>query len=200
MASLYFGGSFNPIHHGHLICSRSAAEAIGAENVVLIPSAQPPHKANAASMASSNDRLKMCQLATINDPSFKVDSVELERAGPSYTFDTARILRQADGEKIRWLIGADMLLDLPNWHRAEELLDEIDFVVMARPGWNMDWNLIPPQFKRLRDNLVVAPAIGITSTEIRLRVSNGRSIRYLTPPAVRRYIHQHRLYQSTTAS
>lgn len=200
MASLYFGGSFNPIHHGHLICSRAAAEAIGAENVVLIPSAQPPHKANTASMASSNDRLKMCQLATANDAFFKVNSLELERAGPSYTFDTARILRQAGGQKIRWLVGADMLLDLPNWHRAEELLDQIDFVAMARPGWNMDWNLIPPRFRTLRDNLVSVPAIGISSTEIRLHVSDGRSIRYFTPPAVCRYIRQHRLYQPASVS
>lgn len=200
MASLYFGGSFNPIHHGHLICSRAAAEAIGAENVVLIPSAQPPHKANTASMASSHDRLRMCQLATANDTYFKVDSVELERAGPSYTFDTAKILSQAEGRKIGWLIGADMLLDLPNWHRAEELLDEIDFVIMARPGWNMDWSLVPPRFQKLRDNLVVTPSIGITSTEIRLRVSDGRSIRYLTPIEVSQYIRQQRLYQPASAS
>ena len=106
---------------------------------------------------------------------------------------------KADGQKIRWLVGADMLLDLPNWHRAEELLDEIDFVVMARPGWNMDWNLIPPQFKRLRDNLVTTPAIGITSTEIRLRVSQKRSIHYLTPQSVAGYIEHQRLYQLVSA-
>lgn len=199
MASLYFGGSFNPIHHGHLICSRAAAEAIGAENVVLVPSAQPPHKANAASMASANDRLKMCQLATADDAFFKVDSLELERAGPSYTFDTARILRKTDGPKIRWLVGADMLLDLPNWHRAEDLLEEIDFVAMARPGWNMDWSLMPTRFQKLRDNLVTTPAIGITSTEIRLRVSQKRSIHYLTPQSVAGYIEHQRLYQSASA-
>src|SRR5215204_3176269 len=94
MRRLCFGGSFNPIHHGHLICARAAAEAAGFERVVLIPSALPPHKLDDTELASSTDRLAMCRLAVEGDPWFEVEDIELIRKGPSYTIDTARELRR----------------------------------------------------------------------------------------------------------
>src|SRR5439155_10217882 len=111
-----------PIHHGHLICSRAAAEAGGFEGVILIPSHQPPHKPVGADLASSNQRLDMCRLAIEGVKGFQVDPLELHRAGPSYTIETARALGQRDSQKVHWLIGADMLLYLPKWHEPESLL------------------------------------------------------------------------------
>src|SRR5436853_590156 len=121
---IYFGGSFNPIHNGHLICAQAVAAKEGYESVVLIPSGQPPHKPDASDFASAPDRLAMCRLAAQSVAGLEVDDIEMRRAGPSYTIDTAQELRQRSGsdDKIAWLIGADMLLYLPKWHRPLDLL------------------------------------------------------------------------------
>jgi len=195
MAVLCFGGSFNPIHHGHLICARAVAESKSFSKVVLIPSALPPHKQNAATMAAAKDRLAMCRLAVEGDPFFEVDDLELNRSGPSYTIDTAQALARNLGEKVHWLIGADMLLDLPTWHRPQELLREVEFVVMARPGWSIDWSKLPPEMRKLEANVVEAPRIDISATDIRGRVRAGLSIAYLTSPNVCQYIHKQALYR-----
>src|SRR5207248_10743648 len=99
------------------------------------------------------------------------------------------------GEKVHWLIGADMLLDLPTWHRPQELLREVEFVVMARPGWSIDWSKLPPEMRKLEANVVEAPRIDISATDIRSRVRAGFPITYLTPPSVCRYIHEQALYR-----
>jgi nicotinate-nucleotide adenylyltransferase len=195
--TLYFGGSFNPIHHGHLICARAVAEAAGFTHVSLIPTAQPPHKAISPDLAPAGDRLEMCHLAIMDSPLFEVDSTEVERKGPSYTIDTIRAFVARGRGKVDWLIGADMLLYLPKWHKALELIGEVNFVVMARPGWKVDWNTLPEPFRVLRNNIVEAPMIDIRATDIRRRVAAGASIEYLTPPNVCRYIRQHSLYQQT---
>ncbi len=196
MATLYFGGSFNPIHHGHLICSRVIAEARGFERVALVPSSQPPHKQNAVNMAGSVGRMAMCRLASAGDPQFEVSDLELARTGPSYTIDSVRELSRGGAEKVSWLIGADMLMFLPYWHRPQDLLAEVNFIVMARPGWKLDWSALPAPFQKLQQNVVEAPLIDITGTQIRDRVARGLSISYLTPPAVCNYIAEHRLYRS----
>lgn len=193
-ATLYFGGSFNPIHHGHLICARAVAEARGYSRVALVPTGQPPHKPISPELASGFDRLEMCQLAISGSPLFEVNSSELSRPGPSYTIDTIRALATAESRRVHWLIGADMLLYLPKWHRTEELLKEVHFVVMARPGWTLDWTLLPPEFRGLRDNVVQAPMIDISATNIRRRVAAGASIEYLAPPAVCEYISSRGIY------
>lgn len=193
MAVLCFGGSFNPIHHGHLICSRAVAEAKGFDKVLLIPSKQPPHKPGAANLAAPEDRLAMCRLAVQGDPFFGVTDLELKRPGPSYTIDTAAEL--AAGGPVHWLIGADMLLDLPTWHRVSELLSEVRFVVMARPGWAIDWLNLPAELRPLEANVVEAPRLDLSATEIRRRVAAGLPVDYLTPPAVVRYIHDRKLYR-----
>lgn len=196
--TLYFGGSFNPIHHGHLICARAVAEAAGFTRVSLIPTAQPPHKAISTDLAPAGDRLEMCQLAIADSPLFQVDPTEVERQGPSYTIDTVRTFAASGRGKVDWLIGADMLLFLPKWHKAEELIVEVNFVIMARPGWRLDWSTLPEPFRGLRNCIVQAPMIDIRATEIRRRVAAGASIEYLTPSNVCRYIRQHGLYQQTT--
>ena len=195
MAKLWFGGSFNPIHHAHLICSRAVAEAAGFDRVVLVPSAQPPHKPDSAILAPAADRLAMTRLAVAGDPLFEVDDLELSRTGPSYTLDTARELVARGEGPVSWLIGADMLLILPTWHRPQELLREVHFVVMARPGSPIDWTKLPSEFQHLQQNVIEAPLISISATEIRKRVKEGRSIRCLTPEPVMEYIRERGLYR-----
>ena len=194
MRRLCFGGSFNPIHHGHLICARAVAEAAGFDRVVLIPSALPPHKLGAAGMAPAEHRLAMCLLAVEGDDAFEVNDLELTRTGPSYTIDTARQLRRARWSEVHWLIGADTVPLLPKWHEPDKLLEEVGFVVMARPGYDLDWPALPDRLRPLREKVVQAPRVEISSSDLRRRVAAGRSIRYLTPPAVADYLLRHRLY------
>jgi nicotinate-nucleotide adenylyltransferase len=197
MQRLCFGGSFNPIHHGHLLCARAIAESAGFDRVVLIPSAQPPHKPITAELASPEDRLAMCRLAAASQPElFEVSDIELQRAGRSYTIDTVRILKQQGWDRVHWLIGADMLRLLPNWYQPEALLREVHFVVMARPGWAFDWSSLPAAYRELEKNVHAAPQIDISATEIRQRLASGRSIEFLTPPAVIEYIRKRRLYEA----
>jgi nicotinate-nucleotide adenylyltransferase len=201
MSTLCFGGSFNPIHFGHLRCAKSVAAERGFDHVMLIPSGHPPHKNRDLQLASAEDRLQMCRLAVEYDPLFTVDDLEIRRATtgtiPSYTIDTARQLRQRGWKEINWLIGADMLNDLPNWHQPAALLQEVNFIVMARPGYEFDWAKLPPEFQVLRSNLIPAPQIDISATDIRRRISAGQSIHNLLPNAVENYIRQNRLYGIT---
>lgn len=192
---LCFGGSFNPIHHGHLICVRAVAEAVGAETVVLFPTGNPPHKPQQANLAAAEDRVAMCRMAVAHNPLFEIDDRETRRAGPSYTIQTIRELKLEGWEQVAWVIGADMLNILPTWHEAEALLDEAVFHIMGRPGWSFAWQSLPPAFGRLRDQVVETPRIDISSTEIRRRVGRGQAVDYLTPPVVCQYIHEHGLYR-----
>jgi nicotinate-nucleotide adenylyltransferase len=197
MRTLWFGGSFNPIHSGHLICSRAVAETAGFDRVVLVPSGQPPHKAGDTSIADAEHRLAMCRIAVSGDPLFAVDDLELRRAGPSYTLETARQLRANGEQEISWLIGADMALSLPHWHKPLELLSQVNFILMARPGWSLDWDKLPPEYRHLAKNVVQAPQLDISSTHLRNRLGAGLSIQYLTPPGVVDYIRQNQLYVQT---
>jgi nicotinate-nucleotide adenylyltransferase len=191
---LCYGGSFNPIHHGHLICSRAVAEAAGYEQVVLVPSAQPPHKLKNADVAAAEHRLRMCELA-ITGLGWAVDDLELRRTGPSYTIDTARALKGQGWNEVHWLIGADTLPQLPTWHDASSLLAEVTFIIMARPGWMIDWANLPDVLQHLRSNVIQAPQIDISATTLRQRVRQGQSIQYLTPQPVCDYIEAEKLYR-----
>ncbi len=197
MKTLCLGGSFNPIHHGHLICARHVMEAIDYQQLRLIPSAQPPHKPSSADLADPKHRMRMCQLAIQGSATFSIDDLELNRTGPSYTLDTARELKSRGWSEVHWLIGADMLNFLPKWHKPMELLQEVRFVVMARPGFELEWSKLPPEFQSLRNNVVEAPRIDISSTEIRRRARAGLSIEYLTPLDVVEYIQRNGLYGSS---
>lgn len=194
MTKLWFGGSFNPIHLGHLLVARAVAESRGFQRVVLVPSAQPPHKPATADLATATHRLNMCQAVARCDALFEVEPLELARAGPSYTIDTVRELRRGDQGPISWLIGADMVQILPQWHRATELLTEVDFVIARRPGYEIDWPSLPAAFQTLRANVVTAPLLEISASDIRNRTRAGRPIRYLVPPEVEKYIADHHVY------
>lgn len=196
MTKLWFGGSFNPVHVGHLLVARAVGEQLGVQKVVLVPSAQPPHKPGAADLAAATDRLHMCQAVARCDSFFEVADLELHREGPSYTFDTVRALKQAGQLEIRWLIGADMLYNLPTWHRILELCHEVNFVVVRRPTFEINWELVRPEFQGLKTHVVTAPLIEVSASDVRRRVREGRSIRYLVPPEVEAYIRDQGLYRA----
>ncbi len=195
MNPLCVGGSFNPIHNAHLRCGLAAMDAKGFDRVVLIPSAQPPHKPGATDLAGAEDRLAMCRAAVAGDARFGVDDLELRRSGPSYTIDTVRELKHRGWPSVSWMIGADMLLYLPKWHKADELIREVNFVVVARPGWTLDWSQLPDAYRSLKANVVEAPLMDISATEIRRRVKAGESIADLTPLPVAQYIADRGLYR-----
>lgn len=195
-----FGGTFNPVHHGHLLCARAAAEAVGAGEIVLIPTGSPPHKPGQSDLAGSGDRLEMCRLAIAGIGGFAIDDRELRREGPSFTIDTARELRREGWGEVVWLIGSDMLNMLPRWHEPEGVLAEVRFLIMARPGAKLGWSALPAGFQKLQNNVVEVPQIDISATEIRRRVKAGLPIDFLTPAAVCRYIAEHRLYRDDSAA
>ncbi len=198
MRFLCFGGSFNPIHNGHLVCARATAEALGYDRVILIPAAHPPHKVAGAEFAEPEHRLEMCRLATTLEPQlFEVDDIELHRPPPSYTIDTVRQLRQVrNWKEVHWLIGADMLMYLPKWRDPEALLRETQFVVMRRPGTEIAWSALPPAYSQLRRHVAETPLLDISSTDIRRRVATGKSVEYLVPPGVAGYVREHGLYRA----
>lgn len=196
MRRLFFGGSFNPIHHGHLLCAQAAAQAAGFDRITLIPSGRPPHKANRGFvMASAEDRLVMCRLAIGGVDLFEVNDIELRRSGPSYTIATVRQLKTLGAKAVHWLVGADTLPQLPTWHEAANLVREVEFVVMARPGWQLAIESLPPELEAIRVKAVATPLIEISATDIRRRVKASQPVDYLTPRPVVEYIRARQLYQ-----
>jgi nicotinate-nucleotide adenylyltransferase len=198
---LLFGGSFDPIHHGHLIVARFVAEHLGVARVILIPSLSPPHKQHRR-LTPAAERLAMCRLAVAAEPLFEVSDWEIGRSGPNYTLDTVTHFREMlePEDELCWLIGMDSLLELETWYRAAELVDLCTIVTTVRPGSappdaaTLARRFSPPQIDRLLKNIVAGPRIDIAGTEIRARVRAGESIGFLVPDAVCRYITQHRLY------
>ena len=158
MRKLILGGSFNPIHHGHLACSRAVAEAGGFDRVTLM-SDQPGPRISlslpAWQMRCTALPCTGCRLQA--DALFEVDELELSRTGPSYTIDTVGELAALGENPIHWIIGADMLMYLPHWHRIDALLNQVNFIIMARPDCPMDWSQLPAKFQSLKSNVVAAP-------------------------------------------
>jgi nicotinate-nucleotide adenylyltransferase len=199
---LLFGGSYDPVHNGHLIVSRHVAERLDVERVVLIPSAAPPHKL-AQKLSPAADRLAMCRLAVAGDPQFEVSDWELGQTGPNYTLLTIRHFRTVLGPdaEICWLVGMDSLLELGTWYRAGELVEACTIVTAARPGFvRPEWAKLAGPFtaeqrERLDRHIIPGPEIEIASREIRARARVGQSIRYFVPEAVREYIEQRGLYR-----
>ena len=196
------GGSFDPVHLGHLVVAEEAAWRLGLERVVFVPGRLPPHKRNRR-LAPPEDRLRMVQMAIEGNPAFEASDIELRREGPSYSIDTVSELRAASGGEwdIHFLIGADTLPELPTWHRVRELADLCKFVVFSRPGASLEAlgalrvALRKDQIAAIERRRINIPLIGVSSTEIRRRVRQGRSIRYLVPETVRRYIIERGLYR-----
>lgn len=187
MAIGLFGGSFDPIHHGHLIVAQAVVEALGLDQLRFLPAREQPFKVG-QHLAPPEVRARMVQLAIAGEPRFGLERAELDRAGPSYTIDTLRILRQREpGRRFALLVGADAARDLPQWREAAALPDLADLIVFARAGGavpELPWPVRP----------VTVPGIEISATDIRGRVRQGRSIRYLVPDPVAETIRSERLY------
>jgi nicotinate-nucleotide adenylyltransferase len=178
-----YGGTFDPIHHGHLILAREALETLGLETVVFVPARISPQKN--APAASAEMRLSMLQAAVAGETQLTVDDCELQRPPPSYTIDTAEQFRRRDNDsEIYYLIGEDNLSTLASWHRFEELRKIVRFVVLDRTG-----------SKTIHDYPIIRRKIDISASDIRKRIASGRSIRYLVPPEVEAIIRRDHLYR-----
>ncbi len=187
-----FGGTFNPIHYGHLAIATFAREAFELNRVMFIPSGRPPHKTREG-MAPAHDRYQMTVLATHGDSHFAVSPVEMERRGKSYSVETVEEMLGFFGEAARlfFIVGTDAMVDIVNWERADELVKLCEFIVASRPG--SDLRKVAQKYRR-RIHVLKAPIFGMSSTDIRQRVREGRSVHYLVPELVERYIADHRLY------
>ncbi len=178
-----YGGSFDPVHHGHLILARDALEQLALDKIIFTPAAASPFKE--APMASADLRLAMLHAAIGKQDGFEIDDCELHRPPPSYTIDTVKEIsaRERDAKMVL-LIGQDNVPGLPRWHRIDELKKLVRIVVLDRTGTNVS-----------SDYEIIQRKIDISATEIRNRVARGLSIRYLVPAAVEEIIRQGNLYR-----
>lgn len=178
------GGTFDPIHHGHLILARDAVEQLQLDQLLFIPAAISPHKLGRQA-AAADLRAEMIRAAIRDEPRFCLDTLELERPAPSFTVDTIEALKRREPDaQFVYLIGEDNAAQLPTWHRFPELSQLVQFVVLDRSGLRAEHPY--PVVRRLID---------ISGTDIRNRVARGASIRYLVPPAVENLIRERQLYR-----
>jgi nicotinate-nucleotide adenylyltransferase len=181
------GGSFDPVHHGHLIVGQVASEKLGLEALRFLPAREQPFK-RGRHRTSAEHRAAMLSLALSGTPGFSVERTELDRPGPSYTVHTLEELRGREpGSEFALLLGADAAADLPAWREAERIPRLARIVIFARPGSR------PPDLPWSTE-LIEVPTIDISATEVRRRVARGLPIRYWVPDAVAEYIARHRLY------
>lgn len=192
------GGSFDPIHNGHLICAEQLGEAAGLERVLFMPCSRSPHK-RMHDPAPDSHRIAMVELAVAGHPAFEVSDLEIRRGGISYTVDTVRQLRDGLGRDIElWLLmGMDAYLEIPAWKDPHTVLAECRFAVARRPGSD-DRSL--GEAYREKTRFVNITAVDISSSDIRDRLRQGKSIRYLVPEAVRDYIRSRKPYPSPGAA
>jgi len=195
-----FGGSFDPVHYGHLLLAEACREQCDLDEIWFLPAAVPPHK-QGSSLSSGEARAEMLELAVAGNTGFLVSRFELDRGGVSYTVDTLRHFSEETPEaELFFLMGADMLHDLPNWREAETVCRLAVPIVAQRPGEDaVDYGGLAPvasaeRIARFRDFQIDMPQIDLSSSEIRQRVAEGLSIRYRTPRAVQKYIQTHGLY------
>lgn len=179
------GGSFDPIHIGHLILGEAAREQLGLDKVMYIPAGNQWRK-EGRDVASAEDRVAMVRLAVEGNPAFEVSSMEVDRDGPTYTVETlAQLQAESPGVEVSFIVGADALADTPHWKDPERIFELAAVCVAARAAD------VPMDDRVTRIDM---PVVGISSTEIRDRVKNGKSIKYLVPDAVERYVRERGLY------
>ncbi|MHB0999953.1 MAG: nicotinate-nucleotide adenylyltransferase [Armatimonadota bacterium] len=190
------GGTFDPPHWAHLIMAEQAAWKFNLDRVLFIPAGSPPHKSMNL-VTDPEHRYAMVLLAANSNPLFHVSRIEIDRDGPSYSVDTIRQLRGIYGSdtEIYFIIGADEALDIPSWHQAECLPDLATFVIAPRPGFDFEEQVkkLPEKFHRSFELINMQP-VYISSTDLRLKVSQGETIRYLVPESVENYICKQGLY------
>jgi len=189
------GGTFNPVHLGHLIIASFAADELGLDRVLFMPAQTPPHKPGSG-IIDAGHRSTMVRLAIDEDPRFAFSDMDLLDEGPSYTVALLdRVRREMPEMDVYFIVGADSLRDFPTWHRPEGILALANLAVARRPGVVLDAAMLGAlPGLRQRVALFDSPLVEISSTEIRERVAHGRAVTWLVPPAVERYIHDHGLY------
>lgn len=188
-----FGGSFNPPHVGHLAVAEACAEAAGLDRVLFVPAATPPHKRGDPSLAPPSARLAMVEAAVSDNPRFEVSDVEVTRGEVSYTVDTLRQLA-VDHEELALILGGDSLAGFPTWREPEAIVDLARLVVYRRPVDGVDLAALPDWLAE-RVTVVEGPLLELSSTELRARLAEGRTVRYLVPDAVRDVIDREGLYR-----
>jgi len=188
------GGTFDPIHIGHLLAANAALEAASLDEVWFIPTSSPPLKLNAP-VATARQRFAMVEAAIAEHPSFRALDIELNRGGTSYSYDTVMTLMQLyPNHRFNYIIGSDRIHDLPNWYKAEELRELIQFVGLCRPSDPLQLDSMSSEW---RSKLTIAPMplIDISSTFIRNRLRAGLSARYYVPDAVEQYLRGEIIYE-----
>ncbi len=199
------GGTFDPIHLGHLVTAEAVRHRFGLQQVVFVPTGRPPHKEGSA-VSSAEHRYVMTFLAVVSNPQFSVSRVEIDRPGYSYTYDTMLSLGEVYGPdcELYFITGADVMRDIHTWHRADELMTLCHFVAASRPGYGLNDYMAQIDIERIRQrghiHLLEVPAMAISSTDLRRRVRGAEPIRYLVPEAVENYIYEHGLYADAPCS
>ncbi|WP_092862464.1 nicotinate-nucleotide adenylyltransferase [Quadrisphaera sp. DSM 44207] len=184
------GGTFDPVHHGHLVAASEVAARYGLDEVVFVPTGEPWQK-SARAVSPAEHRYLMTVVATASNPQFTVSRVDVDRPGPTYTIDTLRDLqRLRPGAELFFITGADALAQILSWKDAERLFDLAHLVGVTRPGHDLSLSGLPPE----RVSQLQVPALAISSSDCRARVAAGLPVWYLVPDGVVQYIAKHRLY------
>ena len=193
------GGTFDPIHIGHLACAEQAREAFGLDAVIFVPAGQPVYKKN-QQVSDSRDRLEMCRLAVKSNPAFDVSALEVERAGDTYTVDTLRELRAHYPENVElfFITGADAVVNIVRWHESAQVAALVRFIAVTRPGFALtkERKRVLAAHDAFTVDYLEVTALAISSSDLRRRVASGRSIRYLTMACVSDYIEKRGLYRT----
>jgi nicotinate-nucleotide adenylyltransferase len=190
------GGTFDPVHHGHLVAASEVLSMFDLDEVVFVPTGEPWQKVGGTreEVSPKEHRYLMTVVATASNPRFTVSRVDIDRAGPTFTIDTLRDLRDQRGKDVEmfFITGADALAQILTWKDADELFELAHFVGVTRPGHTLSGDGLPQQ----RVSLLEVPAMSISSTDCRARVRTGEPVWYLVPDGVVQYIAKHRLYQA----
>jgi nicotinate-nucleotide adenylyltransferase len=194
------GGTFDPIHLGHLLLAETAHETLRLTQVLFVPAGDPPHKQHVPKTPAQH-RQAMVELAIAGNPGFALSLIDLERPGPHYSTDTISLLRaqyHLAADDCFLIIGGDSLGDLPTWHDAAKLITQCRLAVSRRPGYQPDLKALEATLPGVSAQLnwVDMPALGLVASDIRARAQNEQSIRYQVTDKVRQYIEQHQLYTS----
>lgn len=194
------GGTFDPIHHGHLVAASEASNLFGLDEVLFVPSGRPWQKTAGGEVTEPEHRYLMTVIATAANPSFSVSRVDVDRPGDTYTIDTLRDLRgKYPKAEFFFITGADALANILTWQRWEELFELAKFVGVSRPGYELSLAAFGDRLAELPEGsvtLVEVPALAISSTDCRQRSRDGRPIWYLVPDGVVQYIGKHQLYRA----
>jgi nicotinate-nucleotide adenylyltransferase len=190
------GGTFDPIHHGHLVTAEEAFWQFGLDEVLFLPTGQPWMKEH-PEVSPAEDRYLMTVIATSPNPHFSVSRLELDREGTTYTVDTLRTLQEDRGAETElfFITGADAILEIIHWKDPEEVLELAHFIAATRPGYDIARFEAEAPTRHPNVSVMSVPALAISSTDIRGRVKGGRPIRYLVPEGVKTYIDKARLYR-----